>query len=109
MPELEAAGAALRTLKKKEIGEVRSMKNPPIHVRLTLEAVAILVGEKPVRVKVGNAQFAFDYYEAGKKLMMNPYFLKNLVAFDRESITEEIVEKLASYISDERFRPEIVK
>ena len=85
------------------------MKKPPAPIRLTVEAVAILTGEKPVRVKVGNLGFKDDYYEAGKKLMMNPHFLRNLIEFDRESITSLIMIQLEPYINDPKFTPEIVK
>ena len=48
------------------------MKKPPAPVRQTLEAVAILVGLKPVRVKVSHGNYVDDYFAAGKKLMQNP-------------------------------------
>jgi hypothetical protein len=67
VPELEASIAALKTLKKKEIDEVKSMmKQPPQPVRETLEAIAIITQTPPARVKVGPSKFVYDYYESGK-------------------------------------------
>lgn len=43
-PALEAALAALDTLKPADITIVKSMKNPPTGVRLVLEAVCVLKG-----------------------------------------------------------------
>jgi dynein heavy chain len=45
-PALEAALAALDTLKPADITIVKSMKNPPSGVRLVLEAVCIIKGKK---------------------------------------------------------------
>jgi hypothetical protein len=49
---LEAALSALNTLTKNDITEVKGMKSPPAGVRLVLEAVCIMRGIKPVRVRV---------------------------------------------------------
>lgn len=50
MPLLESALAALNTLTKADITEVRSMKNPPQPVKKTMEAVCQLLGVKPKKV-----------------------------------------------------------
>jgi hypothetical protein len=53
MPLLESALAALNTLTKADITEVRSMKNPPAPVKVTMEAVCQLLGVKPKKVSMG--------------------------------------------------------
>lgn len=50
MPMLESALVALNTLTKADITEVRSMKNPPAPVKVTLEAVCQLLNVKPKKV-----------------------------------------------------------
>lgn len=50
MPLLESALAALNTLTKADITEVRSMKNPPAPVKVTMEAVCQLLNVKPKKV-----------------------------------------------------------
>jgi dynein heavy chain len=52
MPLLESALAALNTLTKNDITEVRSMKNPPLPVKKTMEAVCQLLAVKPKKVSV---------------------------------------------------------
>lgn len=44
MPMLEAALAALDTLTKADITEVKAMKNPPATVKLVMEACCIMKG-----------------------------------------------------------------
>lgn len=51
MPMLESALAALNTLTKADITEVRSMKNPPAPVKITMEAVCQLLAVKPKKVR----------------------------------------------------------
>ena len=48
---LEAALKALDTLSKNDITEVKGMKSPPAGVKLVLEAVCIMKGVKPARIK----------------------------------------------------------
>lgn len=50
MPLLESALAALNTLTKGDITEVKSMKNPPAPVKVVMEAVCQMLGVKPKKV-----------------------------------------------------------
>jgi hypothetical protein len=52
LPLLESALAALNTLTKADITEVRSMKNPPAPVKVTMEAVCQLLSVKPKKAGV---------------------------------------------------------
>lgn len=49
MPALEAALAALDTLKPSDITVVKSMQNPPDAVKLVMESICIMKGIKPER------------------------------------------------------------
>lgn len=53
MPLLESALAALNTLSKADITEMRAMKNPPQPVKRTMEAVCQLLGVKSKKVSAG--------------------------------------------------------
>lgn len=46
VPALEAALAALNTLKPADVTLVKSMKNPPAGVKLVMEAVCVMKGVK---------------------------------------------------------------
>lgn len=47
MPALQKAVRALDSLDKKDIGEVKSFAKPPPAVQVVMEAVCILLGQKP--------------------------------------------------------------
>lgn len=49
MPALEAALAALDTLKPADITVVKSMQNPPGPVKLVMESICVMKGIKPER------------------------------------------------------------
>jgi len=50
LPLLESALAALNTLTKSDITEVKSMKQPPAPVKVVMEAVCHMLGVKPKKV-----------------------------------------------------------
>ncbi len=47
MPALNKAVSALNSLDKKDITEVKSFANPPPAVQIVMEAVCILLNQKP--------------------------------------------------------------
>merc|ERR1719174_3487068 len=60
LPALEAAVKALRTLKKDDITEVKSMKSPPAGVKLTMEAVCIMKEVAPDKVPAPDGRGKVD-------------------------------------------------
>ncbi|CAG9329916.1 unnamed protein product [Blepharisma stoltei] len=111
LPELDAAKRALKTLKKQEINEVRKMLNPPVAVKLVVEAVVIINQEKPIKIPDPNdkSKFIYDFFEAGKKMMNNPKFIQLLKKFNKDSLTQEVIDRLQPYISNPKFEPSTVK
>ena len=87
------------------------MHNPPEAIKLTLEALAIINRQNPIRVKDNNNPNAvvYDYYESGKKMLSIPKFIKKLKSFDRDSLDDEIIAKVAPYMELPKFHPDIVK
>jgi dynein heavy chain len=53
-PALEAAIDALEVLNQRDISTLKTMRNPPMAVRYCMEAVCILLGEPPTKVKEVN-------------------------------------------------------
>lgn len=93
LPAFESAVKALRSLSKDDINTVKSYMNPPEYVKKTLEAVCILLGEKP------------DWATA-KKVMSSMSFMSDLENFDKDNIAPAKIRKLQPYVKDENFNPE---
>lgn len=95
MPALEGATKALEGLSKKDIQEIKSYAKPPPLVEKVLEAVMILKKCEPT-------------WDEGKKQLNNPLFVRQLVTFDKDNISDKILKKIQQYCEDENFQPEIV-
>lgn len=111
MPILESAMAALNTLTPADIAVVKTMKSPPIGVRIVMEAVCILKEMKPDKVPnpngVGTVE---DYWGPSKRVLSDMKFLDSLLNFDKDNIPPEVMKKLQQRIlSNEAFDPEKIK
>jgi dynein heavy chain len=107
LPALEAAKAALDTIKPPDIVIVKSMNNPPDGVRLVMAAVCVLKGIPPERINDPNnpGQKILDYWIPSKKLLGDMNFLKDLIAFDKDNLNQAAIMKIKKeYLTDE-FNP----
>mmetsp|Transcript_46773 Transcript_46773/g.83798 ORF Transcript_46773/g.83798 Transcript_46773/m.83798 type:complete len:4084 (-) Transcript_46773:846-13097(-) len=96
MPAFHAAVAALDSLDKKDIDEVKSFAKPPEKVAYTLEAVCTLLKEGK------------DWASA-KKVISDSGFLKRLLNYDKDNIPAKVSKDVQKYINDESFTPQIVE
>ena len=95
MPALEEALAALNSLNKKDLTEVKSYASPPVKVEKVMEAVMILLGKSPTWVE-------------SKKQLGDQKFLDNLKEYDKNNISEQILKKIGKYIHDPELEPDKV-
>ncbi|XP_050466815.1 dynein axonemal heavy chain 3 isoform X2 [Cataglyphis hispanica] len=109
-PALEAALAALDTLKPADISIVKAMKAPPAGVRLVMEAICVLKGIKPDRVQDPTGQMIDDYWPASIRLLGDMKFLENLKNFDKDNIPPAYMKRIREkFINDRSFQPEAIK
>ena len=95
LPALEAAVKALQTLKRDDITEVKSMKNPPAGVKLTMEAVCVMKEVAPVKVAAPDGRGKVDdYWDPAKKILNDSKFLQSLFDYDKDNIKPEVIEKI---------------
>ncbi len=85
LPALEAAIAALDTLKPSDITLLRTMQSPPFGVKLVMEAICVLRAVKPEKMNdpAGTGKKIFDYWGPSKKLLGDLNFLKDLKEYDK--------------------------
>lgn len=110
-PALEAALAALDTLKPADISIVRSMKSPPAGVRLVMEAVCVLKGVKPEKVQdPATGRVVEDYWPASIRILGDMKFLESLKNFDKDNIPPAYMKIIREkFINDRSFQPEAIK
>ena len=95
MPALKRAEAALESLNKKDMAEISSFANPPALIQKLMGAVMILRGSPPT-------------WEEAKKQLSNAAFLQQLIAFDKNHVSDATAKKIAKYVNDREFTPEKV-
>lgn len=119
IPALEAALAALNTLKPADITIVKSMKvrmlgqhctahtfrthptthpplqNPPFGVKLCMEAVCIMKGLKADRKPDPNSgKMVEDFWGPSLKLLGDMKFLESLKTYDKDNINPAIMKRI---------------
>jgi dynein heavy chain len=97
MPILKGAIDAVEVLKQKkgELAAVKTYKNPPTRVRLTLSAVCQLTG------------FPTDW-KGGQKFLGQPNIMSILGDLHNQTISEDTLRKLQVYLNDPEFTEEKV-
>ncbi|XP_065549401.1 dynein axonemal heavy chain 9 isoform X2 [Lathamus discolor] len=101
-PALAAAQAALNTLNKKNLTELRSFGSPPSAVSNVTAAVMVLMAP-------GGRIPKDRSWKAAKAAMARvDGFLDSLIKFDKENIHENCLKALQPYLQDPKFKPEFV-
>ncbi|KAK2528632.1 hypothetical protein Q9233_007603 [Columba guinea] len=101
-PALEAAQAALNTLNKNNLTELRSFGSPPSAVSNVTAAVMVLMAP-------GGKIPKDRSWKAAKAAMARvDGFLDSLLKFDKENIHENCLKALQPYLQDPKFKPEFV-
>merc|ERR1719440_1948720 len=95
LPALEMAQKALELLNKKDMAEVKAYAKPHKAVEKVMEAVMVLRKSEP------------SWAEA-KKQLGDPSFLNQLMTYDKDSLNDAMLTKVAKYTKDADFDPEVV-
>ena len=97
MPALEAANEALLALNNNDITEIKSFVSPPDLVQLTMEAVSLLL-----EVPTSN-------WNSARLLMSDgPAFIRRLVEFEKDYVSDRTLKLLRKYTSHPQFTPKEV-
>ncbi|XP_066578473.1 dynein axonemal heavy chain 2 [Amia ocellicauda] len=95
LPALEEAMKALESLNKKDMTEIKSYGRPPVLVETVMQAVMILRGNEPT-------------WAEAKRQLGESNFIKQLVNFDKDNISDRVLKKIGQYCTQPDFQPEII-
>ncbi|KAM6163721.1 dynein axonemal heavy chain 2 [Rhynchocyon petersi] len=95
LPALEEAMRALESLNKKDIGEIKSYGRPPAQVEIVMQAVMILRGNEPT-------------WAEAKRQLGEQNFIKSLIHFDKDNISDKVLKKIGAYCAQPDFQPDII-
>ncbi|KAM3182197.1 hypothetical protein ACTXT7_012865 [Hymenolepis weldensis] len=96
LPALEAANKALDSLDKNDIAEVRVFTKPPQLVQTVMEAVCLMLGQKT------------DWATA-KTVLGDSNFLKKLVEYPKDDISDSLLKRLQKYVENPDFEPAVIE
>lgn len=98
-PALELAEKALQTIKPAHISTVRKLAKPPHLIMRIMDSVLLLFRRPLVTVTCDpNFPCPTPSWSDSLKLMSSSTFLQGLMTFDKDTITEEMVELLDAYL-----------
>ncbi|XP_059835308.1 dynein axonemal heavy chain 3 [Hypanus sabinus] len=112
MPALEAAVAALDTLKPADITVVKSMQNPPGPIKLVMESICVMKGIKPERKPdpSGSGKMIEDYWGPSKKILGDLKLLESLKTYDKDNIPPAVMKRIRErFIDHPDFQPSVIK
>jgi len=79
-PALHAAQRSVQGIKKRDLDEIKALARPPDNVRLTLECVAIMLGEKK------------GEWKDVRKIVGKSEFIPSILNFDANSLSPKIIK-----------------
>ncbi|EUB63753.1 Cytoplasmic dynein 1 heavy chain [Echinococcus granulosus] len=96
-PAVNDAKQAVEGIRKKDIQEIKAMRNPPPAVKMALEAICLLLGEKSTE------------WRQILTVIVKDSFVPSILNFDTEEITDSIRETMKKkYIENPEFNYEKV-
>ncbi|XP_067120585.1 dynein axonemal heavy chain 3-like isoform X2 [Centruroides vittatus] len=111
VPAMESAVAALNTLKPQDIRVIKSMKNPPLKIKMVMEAICIMKQVKPVRRMDHSGRMIDDYWSAAQKMLLGDMkFIEHLQYYNKEDIPDHIMKEIRErFIQNPEFDPDVIK
>ena len=95
----------MRNIKKSHLDELKALNNPPAAVKLTLECVVDLIGDKLASGRGqplgGGGEYAWRDI---RKAVVHRDFITSVVAFKSESITDEIRRRVEKRLAGAKIK-----
>ncbi|XP_076264862.1 dynein heavy chain 8, axonemal kl-3 [Rhynchophorus ferrugineus] len=109
-PALDAAEAALLTIKASDIATVRKLGKPPYLILLIMDAVLLYFKRKIEPTKPDfEKSFLTPSWAESLKVMADSNFLKNLQGYPKDTINAEVIDLLYPYLSHPLYTYEAAK
>lgn len=112
VPAMQSAIKALDTLNADDIVFLKTMKNPPLGLKMVLEAVAILLGFASERRLDANGLLMDDYWSSALRMLNSSDIdlLEALKNYDKDHVRPEAIKLIReNYLSYRDFDPMLLK
>jgi dynein heavy chain len=98
LPALEAAAESLERLNKDDITEIRAFNTPP--------PLVMMVGMCVLHLRPTGKEDETAGWKGAKAMMSDGNFLKALKGYDKDKITNKMIQKVLHYFKDKDFNVE---
>lgn len=106
LPQIIEAEEALSSLTPADLASVRTMKSPPMQIKVVMEAICILRDIKPDKATATIE----DYWSLSKKMLNDPKYIEYLLILDKDMMPDHISDKLQEKVlSNDAFDVEKIK
>ncbi|XP_061620043.1 LOW QUALITY PROTEIN: dynein axonemal heavy chain 2 [Phyllopteryx taeniolatus] len=95
LPALDEATKALESLNKKDMTEIKSYGRPPALVEKVMQAVMTLLNKEPT-------------WAEAKRQLGEASFIKTLINFDKENISDRVLKRIGNYCRQPDFMPDTI-
>lgn len=100
MPPLRRALKELQNINKGDIAELKSLKNPPVSVKVVMKAVCHMLGAIPQGIQDRrNLEPEVEdalWWRESMKLLGQINFMEILLTFDKNSIPESVIKQVST-------------
>eukprot|EP00873_Tetraselmis_striata_P027558 jgi/Tetstr1/447822/TSEL_035152.t1 len=107
MPPLRRALKELQNINKGDIAELKSLKNPPVSVKVVMKAVCHMLGAIPQGIQDRrNLEPEVEdalWWRESMKLLGQINFMEILLTFDKNSIPESVIKQVDYFTSQPEF------
>ncbi|KAK9891390.1 hypothetical protein WA026_014631 [Henosepilachna vigintioctopunctata] len=111
-PALDAAEAALLTIKASDIATVRKLGKPPYLIMVIMDVVLIYFKRKLDKVQrdtVNEKEFTIPSWNESLKMLADTRFLNKLQDYPKDTINAETIDLVIPYLRLENYTYEIAK
>ena len=106
MPAIEQALKSLDLIKPKDISEIKSMKNPPVVVKIVIAAVCVMLEIQPEQGKTGKEGLQDLLWKPAQKMLGDVNFMRKLRDYDKDNIKPSVMDTLrAEFYNKPEFEP----
>lgn len=105
MPIYNLAMRAVKQLDKNDITEIKGFSTPPPPA-IAVVRTLVVIFEKPVIKKGTGKDKVEDWWESGKKHVLNSQLLQNCQDYKKDEIKPELIEALRPLIEAEEYKDE---
>jgi dynein heavy chain, axonemal len=113
MPPLRKALDELALVNKRDIAELKALKSPPNGIKLVMEAICILLNQLPREVRAGKRLEpevrSARFWEESMKVVSDFHFLDNLLNYDKDAMSEDVISQIKKYADMDGFSPKAIE